>query len=794
MTPPFADSCRAAFLLCFAACTSSTSSVESTTADPPTDTGNRSAAIWVEPKQVAAGARVGQNGTPPLRVHIRLPNSLQGGGLPLSLYGPQPDRSVLQIELPIFGIELSDENRRSATTFSPPQLCAADVACDSRTKDGFWKAEQRRGGNVLRELQLALPLRDIDTPTAATRNVVGLWLREGDAVPAGDEIVLSYHGPLPERATTWTPLYPRIRWRSAVDEGCDASDRDCWTEATEDRISPLQIAAAAPAYIHVATSLDTQTDVPFEVALTSLDAFANPAPLKGNVTLSGYEEPIVFDGDWQKRVRLTHSKPGPHRLAATVAGAVDVRSVAQWTVTHASEPMHRRQTGDLHFHTGDGGAQRKFLGVFKAGDHAGLFTSIRDSIRYLDQVAGHDFGAPSEHAMRDDGFQPSEDVQSHAAFRPGGRCAGAMSAAQTLDGWWKHAQQMGQRADGGHDGNFTVFPAFEWQSHHAINDRSPLHRVVMFRDFRQQHDLPLLPADIPELDPRCLLAFLQASGEGPEDAMVLPHMQLAVDGNIDWYLTYHDTEDPLVPRDVVESYQRLAEIFSARSYIDEDALRVPRPGTFEGSATEPAPYSMRYAWREASARIGVMAASDNHMGAPGADDPKASDGSRYGWGEAGGITVTLQEETGREGIWNALRDRRTYATTGPRFWLDWTLDGAPMGSELQYSGTYLTSELTAFVELPIQRVEVVGTRVGDRTQPYISVGSATPQTESHAMSWRIQNPCKAGEEQEWIYYARVLASERPDELLEAETAWSSPIWVRWSGSKADETSTGDQSG
>jgi len=711
--------------------------------------------------------------------------------MPLSLYGPQPDRSVLQVELPVFGIELSDENRRSATTFSPPRLCAAENDCDSRNADGFWKAEQRRDGVVLRELQLALPITDADTPEAATRNVLGLWLREGDAVPAHDEIVLSYHGPLPERATTWTPLYPRVRWRTGVQEGCDASDRDCWTEATEDSITPLHVAAGSPTYLHVAAPLDTQTGVPFEVAVTALDAFANPTPIRANVRLTNHKDPLVFNDQWQRRVNLTQTSAGPLRISATLTKTTDIQSIAQWTVTHEDAPVHTRRTGDLHFHTGDGGAQRKFLGVFKAGDHAGLFTSIRDSMRYLDQVAGHDFGAASEHAMRDDGFQPSEAVQTHAAFLPGVACSGAMAATSSIEGWWKHAQQMSQAANGGHDGDFTVFPAFEWQSHHALNDRSPLHRVVLFRDFRPEHDLPLLPADIPELDPHCLLAFLQASGAGPEQALVLPHMQIANDGNIDWYLTYRETEKPLVTRDVVESYQRLAEIFSARSYIDEDEKRVPRPGVFEGSATDPAPYSMRYAWRDASAHIGVMAASDNHMGAPGADDPKALDGSRYGWGEAGGITVTLQEDTSRDGIWDALSARRTYATTGPRFWLDWTLDGEPMGSELQRSDASLASDLMVFVELPIQRVEVVGARVGDGTQPYISLGSSEPQTESHAMSWSIPNPCAPGEEQEWVYYARVLASEQPNNLLEAETAWSSPIWIHWSGTPTDPTPSSD---
>jgi len=790
MTPHIAKRGCAALLLLLTACTSSSPEPTIPNDQPLLDTGDGEVRVWVTPTRVIAGTHVGSGDSPPLSIHVRLPSGLQGGGMPLSLYGPQADRSVLQIEMPVFGIELSDENRRSASTFSPPRLCAAETDCDSRTLDGFWKAEQRRDGAVLRELQLALPITDVDDPQAATRNVLGVWLREGDAVPASDEIVLSYHGPLPDRATTWTPLAPRVRWRRGVQDDCHAGNRDCWTEASDAAITPLHIEPGAPSYLHVSAPLDTQAGVPFEVTVTALDAYANPTPIRGDVRLSEQDAPITFTDQWQRRIERTYATAGPHRIAASLEAKPDLQPIAQWTMTHEARPTLRRRTGDLHFHTGDGGAQRKFLGFFKAGDHAGLFTSIRDSFRYLDEVAGHDFGAASEHAMRDDGFQPKDDVVTHPAFQPGGACFGAMSAVTELEGWWRHAQRMSQTADGGHDGDFTVFPAFEWQSHHAITDRSPLHRVVLFRDFSADHDLPLLPADIPELDPHCLLAFLQAAGAGPEEALVLPHMQLANDGNIDWYLTYRESDDPLVSRDVVESYQRLAEIFSARSYIDEDDARVPRPGLFEGSATDPAPYSMRYAWREASAHIGVMAASDNHMSAPGADDPKASDGSRYGWGEAGGITVALQEEVSRDGIWDALSARRTYATTGPRFWLDWTLDGVSMGSDIRREDDSLISELTVLVELPIQRVEVVGTRVGDNSQPYVAFGSWEPRAESHSISWAIENPCEPGEAQEWIYYARVLASDEPNNLLEAETAWSSPIWIHWTAPAAEGSTAG----
>jgi hypothetical protein len=68
-------------------------------------------------------------------------------------------------------------------------------------------------------------------------------------------------------------------------------------------------------------------------------------------------------------------------------------------------------------------------------------------------------------------------------------------------------------------------------------------------------------------------------------------------------------------------------------------------------------------------RFGFVGSSDDHAGFPGA------------YGE--GLMAALVTDFTREGIFEAIRARRTYALTGDRIEVDFTLDGAPMGSTIR---------------------------------------------------------------------------------------------------------------
>ncbi|MBI2322890.1 MAG: DUF3604 domain-containing protein [Chloroflexi bacterium] len=106
----------------------------------------------------------------------------------------------------------------------------------------------------------------------------------------------------------------------------------------------------------------------------------------------------------------------------------------------------------------------------------------------------------------------------------------------------------------------------------------------------------------------------------------------------------------------------------------------------------------RFEWfaREALERglvVGFVGATDDHSGRPGASWPTA----RPFLPKRGSITAVLAHELTREGLWEALRARRCYATSGERMLLDVQADGRPMGAHFRADAA------------PELRVAVVGT-------------------------------------------------------------------------------------
>ncbi len=70
-------------------------------------------------------------------------------------------------------------------------------------------------------------------------------------------------------------------------------------------------------------------------------------------------------------------------------------------------------------------------------------------------------------------------------------------------------------------------------------------------------------------------------------------------------------------------------------------------------------------------RLGVIASTDDHLGYPGAYRE--------------GLAVVKATELTRDAIFDALRHRRTYAVTGDRIDLDFSLNGRIMGQEMPYT-------------------------------------------------------------------------------------------------------------
>lgn len=169
--------------------------------------------------------------------------------------------------------------------------------------------------------------------------------------------------------------------------------------------------------------------------------------------------------------------------------------------------------------------------------------------------------------------------------------------------------------------------------------------------------------------------------------------------------------------------------------------------------------------------VGVMGASDTHHLSPG----------------EGGLTAVLAERLDRASIFEAIRSRRNYATTGARIVLEFTADGAPMGSILPAAGS-LTLSVRIEGTAPIDRVEIVRNlrdtfaAVRMRQTPdapeaeYVLYDPKDPQgvawlntKDARRMSFKVTDTPDAAGETSW--YVRVTQAD-------GEQAWSSPIWAR----------------
>jgi len=106
-------------------------------------------------------------------------------------------------------------------------------------------------------------------------------------------------------------------------------------------------------------------------------------------------------------------------------------------------------------------------------------------------------------------------------------------------------------------------------------------------------------------------------------------------------------------------------------------------------------------------RPGIVANSDDHKGRPGASYPGAS---RFG--SYGGLTCFLSRELSREGIFESLRERKHYATTGTRLHLRAAAvpsgddREAGMGDILSTDASSAVFRVQALCSAPVERIEL----------------------------------------------------------------------------------------
>ena len=249
--------------------------------------------------------------------------------------------------------------------------------------------------------------------------------------------------------------------------------------------------------------------------------------------------------------------------------------------------------------------------------------------------------------------------------------------------FWNELNRL--TAEYNQDGRFIVFPGYEWSGNTGLGgDRN----VMFMREGRQIH--------------RSSHALVDDLSDSATDAHSAEDLFAAL-----------KNEDCVVFAHIGGRY---ADIKMAHDVRLERAVEVHSDwGTFEWLVEDA--FDQGY-------RVGILANSDGHKGRHGASHPGASLFGAYG-----GLSCLLAKDLSRAGLFDALRRRHHYATTGCRMILDVraqfdrdaerfqddpnlgptsseSVRTAMMGDILRSSDEAVTVTIDAVASAPIERLEI----------------------------------------------------------------------------------------
>jgi hypothetical protein len=579
-------------------------------------------------------------------------------------------------------------------------------------------AKGRDGGRVLRVVTSGKPMRKNDTISVDFGPIVGRS---------------------PGATLSWHPGRPSVVYW----EDLDASGKFKLGTGT---FPQVLVTALTPQQLRVDLPVTAAVGKPFEATLQVLQGVDSPLhslyPVElfaGTVLLECYERRsekslvVNFDGSERGCVRFkwTFARAGVKRIVATL---LDSRR-AKTEVVGISNPSDVRSAisgsaiycGDLQRHACEGG-------------HAAV--ADFDAWQTL-WNRGDDFGCVIEHA------------------------------ANPLAGFL-HAQNVAQLFQSARDpaqSRFVTFPGYEWtlsgQHRHVVHSDFSDEPAITDRDYSGAESPP--PVLAPDVD--SFLALVRGHAGGPDRIAIPHHMEWRQQGDDPAYEFGDVLDDPAQP---------LFEVFSmhgnSERWVDPSAPLHDYLMHFDASSErDPSTQSSVQSALAMGYRFGFVGGSDDH--GTFTDSSFWNDGNdphpaQYSRGGLTFVTGERSEPSLRTRIWNGLRAKRTYVTTGARMLVDFTAHddrgvtrsiGDELAGDAVHFHLHVVPSAVASSRVPqVVRWEVW--RDGDQL-----VGSADVAVD--VLDVDFDDPAPPTDAALHPYYAKAIQDDD-------HVAWISPIWVR----------------
>jgi hypothetical protein len=235
---------------------------------------------------------------------------------------------------------------------------------------------------------------------------------------------------------------------------------------------------------------------------------------------------------------------------------------------------------------------------------------------------------------------------------------------QITDAFWQHLNEL--TAEYNEDGRFMTLPGYEWSGNTGLGGD---HNVWFRSEGRPIY--------------RSSRALISDRTHPENDVLSTPDLIEKLQG-----------EDAIV---VAHVGGRYADIKYAHDAKLEPSVEVHSSwGTFE--------WILRDAF-ESGYRVGIVGSSDGHKGRPGAEYPGDSQ-----FGSYGGLTCHLLPKLDRDTFFGAFRNRRHYATTGARIYMNVTARAGDQHLQIGDIATSDADKLNLAFEIigtaPLERVDI----------------------------------------------------------------------------------------